>query len=93
VRADLDPGGGHRDGHPGDAHPGAGIAAPRRRFRRLARHDTAGDYALLFGIAGGQLPYGSVSDKFGRRPTLLVSLGLYFVASAVAGWAAGSRPR
>jgi DHA1 family bicyclomycin/chloramphenicol resistance-like MFS transporter len=30
----------------------------------------------LFGIAGGQLLYGPVSDKFGRRPTLLVSLGL-----------------
>jgi DHA1 family bicyclomycin/chloramphenicol resistance-like MFS transporter len=43
----------------------------------------------LFGIAGGQLLYGPVSDKFGRRPTLLVSLGLYVVASAVAGWAAG----
>jgi DHA1 family bicyclomycin/chloramphenicol resistance-like MFS transporter len=43
----------------------------------------------LFGIAGGQLLYGPVSDKFGRRPTLLISLGLYIVASAVAGWAAG----
>jgi MFS transporter, DHA1 family, multidrug resistance protein len=31
----------------------------------------------LFGIAGGQLLYGPVSDKFGRRPTLLVSLCLY----------------
>jgi DHA1 family bicyclomycin/chloramphenicol resistance-like MFS transporter len=38
----------------------------------------------LFAVAGGP-----VSDKFGRRPTLLVSLGLYVVASAVAGWAAG----
>jgi MFS transporter, DHA1 family, multidrug resistance protein len=43
----------------------------------------------LFGIAGGQLLYGPVSDRFGRRPTLLISLGLYIVASAVAGWAAG----
>src|SRR5208282_6109061 len=43
----------------------------------------------LFGIAGGQLLYGPVSDKFGRRPTLLISLGLYVAASAVAGWAAG----
>jgi MFS transporter, DHA1 family, multidrug resistance protein len=43
----------------------------------------------LFGIAGGQLLHGPVSDKFGRRPTLLVSLCLYIVASAVAGWASG----
>jgi MFS transporter, DHA1 family, multidrug resistance protein len=43
----------------------------------------------LFGIAGGQLLYGPVSDKFGRRPTLLISLALYIVASAVAGWATG----
>src|SRR5271166_1971908 len=42
----------------------------------------------LFGIAGGQLLYGPVSDKFGRRPTLLVSLGLYVLASAAAGQAA-----
>jgi MFS transporter, DHA1 family, multidrug resistance protein len=39
----------------------------------------------LFGIAGGQLLYGPVSDKFGRRPTLLVSLCLYIVPSALAG--------
>jgi len=93
ARAVLDPRDSHRDGHPGDAHSGTGIAARRRRFRRLARDDTAGDHAIslrhLFGIAGGQLLYGPVSDKFGRRPTLLLSLGLYVVASAVAGWAAG----
>ena len=43
----------------------------------------------LFGIAGGQLLYGPVSDRFGRRPTLLIALGLYVAASAAAGWAAG----
>jgi DHA1 family bicyclomycin/chloramphenicol resistance-like MFS transporter len=30
----------------------------------------------LFGIAGGQLLYGPVCDKFGRRPILLISLCL-----------------
>jgi MFS transporter, DHA1 family, multidrug resistance protein len=42
----------------------------------------------LFGIAGGQLLYGPVSDRFGRRPTLIVSLALYIAAGIVAGWAA-----
>jgi MFS transporter, DHA1 family, multidrug resistance protein len=41
----------------------------------------------LFGIAGGQLLYGPVSDRFGRRPTLIVALALYVAAGAVAGWA------
>jgi MFS transporter, DHA1 family, multidrug resistance protein len=43
----------------------------------------------LFGIAGGQLPYGPVSDRFGRRPTLLAALCLYNRVSPAAGWAAG----
>jgi MFS transporter, DHA1 family, multidrug resistance protein len=41
----------------------------------------------LFAIAGGQLLYGPVSDRFGRRPTLLAALFLYVAASAVAGLA------
>jgi MFS transporter, DHA1 family, multidrug resistance protein len=43
----------------------------------------------LFAIAGGQLLYGPLSDRFGRRPTLLAALFLYVAASAVAGTAAG----
>jgi MFS transporter, DHA1 family, multidrug resistance protein len=42
----------------------------------------------LFGIAGGQLVYGPLSDRFGRRPTLIAALGLYVAAGAVAGGAA-----
>jgi len=36
---------------------------------------------FLVGFAVGQLGYGPASDRFGRRPVLLGSLGLYFVAS------------
>jgi MFS transporter, DHA1 family, multidrug resistance protein len=43
----------------------------------------------LFSVAVGQLLYGPFSDRFGRRPTLLVSLGFYILASAIAGAAAG----
>jgi len=42
----------------------------------------------LFGIAAGQLVYGPVSDRFGRRPTLIAALALYIAASAIAGCAA-----
>ena len=36
---------------------------------------------FLIGIAGGQLLYGPLSDRFGRRPVLLAGLVLYVVAS------------
>ena len=42
----------------------------------------------LFGIAAGQLLYGPISDRFGRRPVLIGALALYVTAGAVAGWAA-----
>ena len=38
----------------------------------------------LFGVAFGQLLYGPVSDRFGRRPVLLVALTAYVLASIVA---------
>ncbi len=38
----------------------------------------------LFAVAGGQLLYGPVSDRLGRRPVLLVALFLYVVAGVVA---------
>jgi MFS transporter, DHA1 family, multidrug resistance protein len=37
----------------------------------------------LVGLAVGQLLYGPVSDRFGRRPVLLVGLTLFTVASVV----------
>ncbi|MGQ9371040.1 multidrug effflux MFS transporter [Azospirillum sp. A39] len=36
---------------------------------------------FLIGLALGQLIYGPLSDRFGRRPTLLAGLALYTVAS------------
>jgi DHA1 family bicyclomycin/chloramphenicol resistance-like MFS transporter len=38
----------------------------------------------LCGLAGGQLVYGPLSDRFGRRPVLLFSLALYFVGLVLA---------
>lgn len=40
---------------------------------------TVSSYAL--GLAVGILFYGPLSDRFGRRPILLMSLGIYFIAS------------
>jgi DHA1 family bicyclomycin/chloramphenicol resistance-like MFS transporter len=37
----------------------------------------------LIGLAGGQLLYGPISDRFGRRPVLLAGLSLFTVASVV----------
>ncbi len=37
----------------------------------------------LIGLAVGQLFYGPVSDKFGRRPVLLIGLMLFTIASVV----------
>ncbi|HTP91693.1 MAG TPA: MFS transporter, partial [Xanthobacteraceae bacterium] len=31
----------------------------------------------LFGFAAGQIIYGPISDRFGRRPVILIALGLY----------------
>lgn len=38
---------------------------------------------FLVGFAVSQLVYGPMSDRFGRRPTLLVGICVYLVASAV----------
>ena len=38
----------------------------------------------LIGLAVGQLLYGPWSDRFGRRPTLLIGLTIYLFASAAA---------
>lgn len=38
---------------------------------------------FLFGFAVGQLAYGPLSDRYGRRPVLLVGIVLYMLASVV----------
>ncbi|MDF7777322.1 multidrug effflux MFS transporter [Sphingomonas sp. AOB5] len=40
--------------------------------------------SFLIGFAFAQLVYGPLSDRFGRRPVLLVALGAYVVTSAIA---------
>jgi MFS transporter, DHA1 family, multidrug resistance protein len=42
---------------------------------------------FFFGLAIGQLFYGTLSDRYGRRPMMLVGLGIYVVASLAAGLA------
>lgn len=43
--------------------------------------------AYLLGFGAAQIIYGTLSDRFGRKPVLLFGLGLYVVASVVAAFA------
>lgn len=42
---------------------------------------------FLAGIAAGQLVYGPVSDRYGRRPVLIAGLGLFIAGTALCGLA------
>ena len=55
--------------HPVAAAPGGGV-------RHRLRHRPSSPWTLfLVGIGVGQLIYGPLSDRYGRRPVLLVGLG------------------
>ena len=38
---------------------------------------------FLFGFAAGQIVYGPFSDRYGRRPILLMSMGIFLVATVL----------
>ncbi len=42
---------------------------------------------FLAGIAGGQLVYGPVSDRFGRRPVLIAGLAMFLAGTLLCGFA------
>ena len=44
----------------------------------------------IFGLAVGQLGYGPISDRFGRRPALMAGLALYTIAGLAAALATGT---
>lgn len=42
--------------------------------------------AYIIGFGAAQIVYGTISDRFGRRPVLLFGLAVYVAASAAAAW-------
>jgi DHA1 family bicyclomycin/chloramphenicol resistance-like MFS transporter len=67
--------------------PALPIAAADLRASESALEMTVSVY--IFGLAVGQLIYGPIADRYGRRPTLMVGLVLYILAGAAAGLAPG----
>jgi DHA1 family bicyclomycin/chloramphenicol resistance-like MFS transporter len=43
--------------------------------------------AYLLGFGAAQIVYGTLADRYGRRPVLFMALGFYALCSAAAGWA------
>lgn len=44
-------------------------------------------FGYLVGSGPGQILFGPMSDRYGRRPIMLIGLGIFLVASALAMWA------
>ncbi|ARP93870.1 multidrug effflux MFS transporter [Bordetella genomosp. 13] len=58
--------------------PSLGMAGRDLQASTSAMQMTVSLYIL--GLAAGQLVYGPLSDRYGRRPVLMVGLGLYTIA-------------
>ena len=56
-------------------------------FGESAAHTQLVLTLYLAGIAAGQLVYGPVSDRFGRRPVLIAGLTMFFVGTVLCGLA------
>lgn len=68
---------------------GMHIFVPALPFAATDLHASIGEMQLtvslyILGLALGQLVYGPISDRFGRRPTLMVGLALYTAAGLAA---------
>lgn len=63
------------------------LPAVAREFETTAFTAQLTLFVYLVGVAAGQLIYGPLSDRFGRRPVLLASLTLFLLASMVAAFA------
>ena len=77
----LAPGAAHIQRPGRHAHIRACAARGRQGPPRDARRSGADDQSLHLGLAVGQLVYGPASDRFGRRPALLVGLSIFTIAS------------
>src|SRR5580765_185489 len=69
-------------------------ALPRIVYELQVPNPNYGQWVVTTYIAGvglGQLFWGLVSDRFGRRPTLLIGLALYVTAAALCGMAESFR--
>lgn len=58
-------------------------------FHASAAAVQAGLGACIVGLAIGQILFGPLSDKFGRRPVMLSSLAVYTLATVAAIWSPG----